>query len=71
MKDSRPYIVSSAGHSETVKVAKDAFDACVKAVKRGKFDGLGWLFEIKRKGDEDCYCSTERVCKAAGMWRDS
>jgi squalene cyclase len=66
-----PYIVSSGGRTVIVKEAKDAFDACVQAVKTEKFDTLGWLFEVKRKGYEDCYCSTERVCKAAGMWRES
>jgi len=71
VKTLRPYIVSSAGQTVTVQRAKDAFDACVRAVKTKKFNTLGWIFEVKHEGDEICYCSTERACKAAGMWLES
>lgn len=64
------YVVSSAG--QTLKVeGKDPFDACVNAVKSKHFKSLGWIFSVKRAGEDDNYCSTERVCKAANMWCES
>lgn len=55
----------------TVKVkAKDPFAAAVAAVKTGKFKTMGQLLQIDRQGAESHYCSSERVCKAAGMWSD-
>ena len=64
----RQWSVNTA--EQTVKVrAKSPFDAAVAAVKTAKFKAMGLLMECKAKGIPEHYVSSEKVCKAAGMWR--
>lgn len=65
------FIVSSGGQRKTIKAAKDPFDACIQAVKSLHFKSLGLVMQVNRKNAETSYCSTERVCKAAGMWGET
>lgn len=69
------YTISSGGH--TMQAEGDTpFDACVAAVKSGAFDRLGQIMEAIPEGatedddDKVVYCSSERVCKDAGMWAE-
>lgn len=66
------WIVSSAKHEERVN-GKDAFAACVTAVKTGNFKSLGLLMSARPANEEETddntyFCGTESVCKEAGVW---
>ena len=63
------WTVSTMGHSKVVE-AESAFSACVNAVR--DFSELGHLMSATPEGskfdsDDTCYCSTIRVCDAAGI----
>ena len=66
----KTYTVRSGGHTWKGR-AVNSWEAAKKAVASGKFETLGWLISVDAKGEETKFSSSERVCKALGVWSDA
>ncbi len=65
----RLWTVQTGSQRVRVKLAtKSPFKAAVAAVKTARFKSMGLLMQVNTKGMPPHYVSSERACKAAGMW---